>query len=87
MLDLAKPGERQAHDFLCRATKGRDRMWQVLTLRRQGDVLLCVVRWVYPDGRIGQFSLAKVSLTRKAVCWRDHASSEAALTEMGHYIK
>jgi len=82
MLDLSKPGERQAHDFLCRATNGRDRMWHVLNLGRQGDVLLCVVRWVYPDATAKPFSLAEVSLTELAVRWRYFASANAARAKM-----
>jgi len=35
VLDLRKPGERQAHVFLPRATSKRDRMWTLLTIRRQ----------------------------------------------------
>lgn len=78
VLDLSKPGERQAHDFLLRATSKHERMWKLLTLHRQGDVLLCVVRWVHPDSRAKPFSLAEVSLTQQAVCWRDYPSAQAA---------
>lgn len=78
MLDLSKPGERQAHDFLCRATSKRDRMWTLLDLRRHGDVLLCLVRWVHPDAAANPFSLAEVSLSQTAVHWRNYATAEAA---------
>ena len=82
MLDLSKPGERQAHDFLMRATSGSDRIWELLDMRRLGDVLLCVVRWVHPEKTTKPFSLAEVSLTESAVCWRKFASAQAAVTEM-----
>lgn len=82
MLDLSKPAERQAHDFLCRATSKRDRMWKVFDLRRQDDTLLCVVRWVHPDKLAKPFSLAEVSLTETAVCWKYYATAEAARAEM-----
>jgi hypothetical protein len=82
VLDLSKPEERQAHDFLCRATSKRDRMWELIRLRRQGDVLLCVVRWVRPDNKAKPFSLAEVSLTAIAVHWRYFASPEDAQKEM-----
>lgn len=82
LLDLSKPGERQAHDFLCRATSKPDRMWELLGLRRQGDELLCVVRWARFGKAIKPVSLAKVSLTERAVCWRDHSTVEAAQAEM-----
>jgi len=82
MLDLSRPGERQAHGFLQRATSKQDRMWDLVTLRRQGEVLLCVVRWVYPDNRAKPFSVAVVSLTEQAVHWRNHVSAEAARADM-----
>lgn len=82
MLDLSKPGEREAHDFLLRATNKRDRMWDLLSLRRQGDALLCVVRWVRPQRKTKPFSLAEVSLTETAVFWRDYSSAESARAEM-----
>jgi len=82
MLDLSKLGERQAHDFLGRATSQRDQMWTLITLRRHGDVLLCIVRWVHPESPVKPFSLAEVSLSELAVCWRDHPSIEAARDEM-----
>lgn len=86
VLDLSKPAERQAHDFLVRATSGRDRMWELRTLRRQSDWLLCVVRWVHPDDVAKSFALAEVSLTETAVCWRDYATSEAAHLEMARHF-
>jgi hypothetical protein len=81
-LNLSNPAERQAHDFLCRATSKHERMWKLLDLRRQGDVLLCVVRWVYPDSAANPFSVAEVSLTEAAVHWRYYASPEAAQEDM-----
>ena len=81
-LDLSQPAERQAHDFLCRATSKRDRMWKIISLRRQEDVLLCVVRWEYSESAASRFSLAEVSLTKIAVHWRDYASPEATQAEM-----
>jgi hypothetical protein len=82
VLDLSKLSERLAHDFLCRATSKREGMWKLLDVRRHDDVLLCVVRWVHPDNSVKPFSLAEVSLTERAVCWRDHATPEAARAEM-----
>ena len=81
-LDLSQPAERQAHDFLCRATSKRDRMWTLCDLRRQGGVLLCAVRWVHPDDAAKPFALAEVSLTEMRVCWRDYATAEAARAEL-----
>ena len=86
MLDLSKPGERQAHDFLCRATSRRDRMWNVFSLRRRGDVLFCVVRWIHPDKLTEPFALAEVGLTAIAVHWWYFASLEAARAELERRI-
>lgn len=82
VLDLSDPGERQAHDFLLRATSKRDRMWTVLTVRRLGDDLLCVARWAHPGAAAEPFALAEVSLTQAAVCWRDYPTADAAQAEM-----
>lgn len=78
VLDLSKPGERQAHDFLVRATGGRHRMWELRSVCRHGDILLCVVRWTYANKAAKPFALAEVSLTEIAVHWRCCASFEAA---------
>ena len=82
MLDLSKPGERQAYEFLLRTTNPKDQMWTVLDLRRHGDLLLCVVRWVHPETKSKPYAMAEVSLTETAVCWRDHATTEAAWADM-----
>lgn len=81
-LDLSQPAEQQAHDFLCRATSKRERMWSLIDLRRHGGVLLCVVRWVHPDDAAKPFALAEISLTEMAVYWRDYAMAEAAQAEL-----
>ena len=82
MLDLSKPEERQAYDFLLRATSGRDRFWTLVSLRRLDDVLLCVVKWVHPDKLAAPFSLAEVSLAETSVHWRYYARAEVARAEM-----
>ena len=82
MLDLSKPGELKAHEFLLRATNKRDQMWTILNLRRNDDILLCVVRWAHPEHKAKPFSLAEVSLTETAVCWRDYATIEEARAQM-----
>lgn len=82
VLDLSKPGERQAHDFLCRATGRREGIWNLIGLRRRGDVLLCVVRWLRPRHLPAPYSLAMLSLTEPAVRWWDHATPESARSAM-----
>jgi hypothetical protein len=51
-------------------------------MRRQGDWLLCVVRWVYPDDRDKPYSLAEIGLKEMAFCRRDYATAEAARSEL-----
>ncbi len=81
-LDLSQPAEREAHDFLCRATSKRDRMWAFFDLRRQDGVLLCAVRWIHPDDAAKPFALAEVSLTETVVYWRYYATAKAARAEI-----
>lgn len=82
VLDLAKPTERAAHDFLLRATTKPDRFWRVLDIRRQEGALLCVVRWVHPDNPAKPYALAEVSLTERAVFWRDYVTADVARAEL-----
>jgi len=82
MLDLSKPGEREAHEFLLRTIDPKDQMWTILDVRRHGDVLLCVVRWAHPATKRKPYALAEVSLTEVAVRWRDYATAESAQAEM-----
>lgn len=81
-LDLSNSAERQAHDFLCRASSKQDRLWTLLDMRRQGDWLLCVVRWSYRDDAHKPYSLAEVGLKEMAFCRRDYATAEAARSEL-----
>ena len=84
VLDLEKPGEREAHDFLCRAgSKDEDdRLWTLLDARRHERSLLCVVRLAHPDDAARPFALAEVSLVEKAVYWRCYPTEEVARAEM-----
>ncbi len=82
MLDLSKPGERQAYEFLLRTTEPKDKMWTILDVRRHGDVLLCVVLWAHPATKRKPYALAEVCLTEAAVRWRDCSSVESARREV-----
>ena len=85
VLDLSKPVERRAHDFLLRMTTGADKSWQLLTMRRREDVLLCVVRWVHGNTDAKPYSVVDISLLESAVHWRDYKTADlafAALAEL-----
>lgn len=82
VLDLSQPGERAAHDFVRRFSSGRAASWRLLGMGRQGSTLLCVVRWRRPEDTAAPFSLAEVSLSHPALCWRSYPSADAARQEM-----
>ena len=82
VLDLAKPAERKAHDFLLRMSSGPDTSWKLLALCRQESVLLCVVRWVRCKRSPTPFSLVEISLVEQAVYWSDYATAAAARVEL-----
>ena len=86
MLDLSKPGEKQAHEFLLRTTDPKDQMWTILDVRRHGDVLLCVVRWVHPETKSKPYAMAEVSLTEAAVCWRNLPTLEDAHAKLAERV-
>lgn len=77
-LDLQQPGERHAYQYLLRATRSEDRMWNLLSLRRSGSVLLCVVRWVQRTTDPTPYSLVSLDLTQPALWWNCFATPEAA---------
>ncbi len=82
VLDLAQPGEREAQELVRRLSTGRGASWHVLGMGRDGSALLCVVRWRRPQDAAAPYSLAEVSLTEPALCWRSYPSAEAARQEM-----
>lgn len=80
-LDLSKPSEKRAHDFLLYATDKRDPMWTLLDVQRHADVLLCVVRWACPHRDTKPFAVAEVSLIESAVRWKHYATKAEAKKE------
>ena len=82
VLDLSQAGERQAHNLVRRLSSGRRASWRVLGMGRDGSALLCVVRWRRPQDAAAPYSLAEVSLTEPALCWRSYPSADAARQEM-----
>ena len=77
-LDLQQQGERDAYEYLLRATQNADRMWNLLSVRRSGSVLLCVVRWVQRTTDPTPYSLVSLDLTQPALWWHRFATPEAA---------
>lgn len=81
VLDLTKPGERWAADFLRRSVSGPDPMWVLLGVRRDQDWdhIRVAVRWIGP----GTHSVVRISLTEQALTWRDFPSEGAAREALG----
>ena len=76
-LDLQNPGERSAHDLLLRFTSGRWPLWRLLGMCRDGASLRCAVEWLRCR-ESAPYSLAELSLTQPAVCWREMPTAKAA---------
>lgn len=77
-LDLSIPGHVWAVGFLRRSTTGRDPMWKLFGLRREGDALKLAVRWVCN----GSYSVVSLSLVEEGMRWRDFPSESAARKEL-----
>lgn len=78
-LDLSKPGHVWAVGFLRRATTGRDPMWRLFGLRREGEALKLAVQWVCN----GSYSVVSLSLVEEGMRWRDYPSESAVRRELG----
>ncbi len=76
-LDLNKPGEAWAADYLRRACSGRSPMWRLLAFRRDAAELRVAVRWHQCDGQ-GPFSVVTLSLVEMALRWRYFDTASAA---------
>ena len=77
-LDLSKPGEAWAEDYLRRASSGRWPMWRVLAQRRDETALRVAVRWLRSDKQ-GPFSVVTLSLVEMALHWRHFPSGATAV--------
>ena len=73
VLDLSKPGEKSAHDFLVRATTGRNPLFRAYAIRRKGRSLLVCVETVNCS-----YLVLRLSLTSNRLTWRYFLSSPEA---------
>ena len=80
-LDLSKPGESWAEDYLRRASTGRDAFWRPLGIRRDAAALFVAVRWLIGK-KSERFSVVTISLTEHAVNWRKYPTAHAARTAL-----
>lgn len=65
VLDLSKPGELSAHEWLLRSTTGRKPMFRALAVRRKGQFLLVAVETVNAS-----YLVLRLSLTSHRLTWR-----------------
>jgi hypothetical protein len=78
-LDLSKPGESWAEDYLRRASSGNDAFWRPLGIRRDAAALFVAVRWLIGK-KCERFSVVTISLTEHAVSWRNYPTAQASST-------
>ena len=65
VLDLSKPGHRSAHDFLLRATTGRNPLFRAFAISRKGQSLIVGVETISCN-----YLVLRLSLTSKRLTWR-----------------
>jgi len=65
VLDLSKPGHRSAHDFLLRATTGRNPLFRAFAISRKGQSLIVGVATISCN-----YLVLRLSLTSKRLTWR-----------------
>ena len=64
VLDLSKPGELSAHEWLLRSTTGRNPLFRALAIRRKGRSLLVCVETISCA-----YLVLRLSLTSKPVSY------------------
>ena len=77
-LDLSKPGEAWAEDYLRRASTGKEAFWRPLAIRRDATALLVAVRWLDWQPEKDRYSVVTLSLTEPALSWRKYPTAKAA---------
>ena len=65
VLDLSKPGELSAHEWLMRSTTGRNPLFRALDIRRKGRSLLVCVETISCA-----YLVLRLSLTSHRLTWR-----------------
>jgi len=85
-LDLSKPGEAWAEDYLRRASTGSDAFWRPLGIRRDAAAMFVAVRWLIGK-KSERFSVVTISLTEHAVSWRKYPSAKAARAALADFTE
>lgn len=85
VLDLGKPAERQAHDYIFQATAGTRPSWRVLDMRRLGERLLCAVAWTRRLDIPTPYAVVEINVAESsglALHWQKFATADAARAEL-----
>ncbi len=77
-LDLSKPGEAWAEDYLRRASTGKEAFWRPLAIRRDHAALIVAVQWLEWQPAKDRYSVVTISLTERALSWRKYQTADAA---------
>ena len=77
-LDLSKPGEAWAEDYLRRASTGKEAFWRPLAIRRDDAALLVAVQWLHWQPAKDRYSVVTISLTERALSWSKYQTADAA---------
>ena len=77
-LDLSKPGEAWAEDYLRRASTGKEAFWRPIAIHRDDAALLVAVQWLDGVPAKDRYSVVTLSLTERALSWRKYPSAKAA---------
>ena len=85
-LDLSKPGEAWAEDYLRRASTGSDAFWRPLGIRRDAAAMFVAVRWLIGK-KSERFAVVTISLTEHAVSWRKYPSGKAAKAALAAIVQ
>jgi len=78
-LDLSKPGEKSAHDFLLRATSGCLPLFRLLSMHRRGSSLLVAIESA--QGSPFVLSLSLVTNTLSLRQYRSHDEAKQAIAQ------
>lgn len=81
VLHLDNVTERQACEYVHRATSGESAIWRLLGIGKAGRRLRCAVRWAQ-QATAEHFSLVEIDLADPsglALSWQDFATAAAAL--------
>ncbi len=77
-LDLSKPGEAWAEDYLRRASTGKEAFWRPLAIRRDDAALLVAVQWLDWQPAKDRYSVVTLSLTEQALWWAKYQTADEA---------